>query len=639
MKVFAKGEKLDLQEREVVAVTLTADSLENVQVNSSFTNSFEFPLSARNRRLIGNLQALQGALLTSDNDIRLEGESGELLIEAGQLVVTQINNRRAKANILQGATQFLQLVGESSLQDLPIGAIGTAVERTEANIVANINNTSASGYTYGLIDIGQSPANTFDVSEFYPATYFRALVELIAQQAGYTVLNEGLFTDDLFNETVLHWSGTRYNEDSQFRASIEGFITTAGATPTYQNVYVSDTVIPSENFGEYGFFVTGPNKALFFEAFADVEILTSAGGYEYNMRIYNETQGITYAQFNSGVVAGTGTVTTSFALRTGLLKANAGDRIVLQIDAVQGLNFEFTSGLFRNDDNRQNTSGTITDLYNDPPAGFVFDPLTTLPDLPQADFIKAVLAMFNAKIDANNVTKQVRFVLFKDYASQAQQNGAENITGKLDYSKDIQISTYYGSYAKRNLLLYDNDEPLPEYFGSAVIEVDNVQADSEEEELIKLPFSGTQRNGQYRLIPLLLTGNEIDVLNPRPLHAVSESVSVTIGSTSVATANVLDFAKLSFQATEIDGLNTREIGLKFVYYSEFERALQDMQKLEITLKKNALDFASLDFFKQQYLYFSDGFTTFSGFYLLQEVKEYRGNGTTKVQLIRLNNAI
>ena len=64
--------------------------------------------------------------------------------------------------------------------------------------------------------------------------------------------------------------------------------------------------------------------------------------------------------------------------------------------------------------------------------------------------------------------------------------------------------------------------------------------------------------------------------------------------------------------------------------------IQQMEKVTLRVKLTDNDFNNLDFFKLKYLNYSDSRVQLNGFYLLQELKEYKGGETTEVELINVN---
>jgi hypothetical protein len=61
-----------------------------------------------------------------------------------------------------------------------------------------------------------------------------------------------------------------------------------------------------------------------------------------------------------------------------------------------------------------------------------------------------------------------------------------------------------------------------------------------------------------------------------------------------------------------------------------------MEKSTIYVRLDTNDWNTLNLFNLCKLFYSDGFHTFGGFYLIQLVDEYDGEGVAKLELIRVN---
>lgn len=654
-----------------IAPTLTADSLETANsVQSTYSNSFEVPLSAELRQAIGNIQA-QSADGNEYANIPARFENDELTI-SGFANVREVGATSVTLVLFEGAADLFDELGELTLQMLPVSSLRTTANpRTTANVKAGLQNDYTDGYTYAFANFGTDDGTTINTDSTAPITFLHKIMQAVIARTSYTLdTSTGLMADAFFRKCASIWNASRYNEGNYMAYDVKDFNITAGSVPAGQYVTIKRAVtlgsailLDSGNAfsGEYRAGVDN-RRALIFNANCDITITTDAGNYEYNLAI-NVINGATGAvvtdlvTYSSGAQTGAGaTVNVSHELITELTNAglNEGDRIAFQIDAVTGLNFEFTAGYFRNDDGRQayafTPSKAVSNVnpYANPPAiasgtlvsAIDDEPLATMPDMLCRDFIKGVLQLFGARLSIDTAGKLVSIVMFKDYTATA---GAPDWSSKVFLDGDFSIEYRYGNYAATNILRYGNDDTVPEALGQGIIELSNPQVNQSDYTMVEVPFGASISKESTIYIPAIVgaisfnSGYQEDELSPRVCYIEATTATATVddGTTSDTQANA-NGARFIYE-DDSQTLNfASSIGLIANYYAEFSAMLASMELVTVRLLLNGGDFGGLNFFEPKYIAFSDGLISFNGYYLLQEITEYRGSEPALCELVNLN---
>lgn len=625
MRIFV-GEtlaELDLNEGVTISVNITADSLESLDtVQNSFTREIEIPLTLFNRSLLGELQA-DDANAQKYNDIiaSVQDDKGAEVLERGVLNIERVEGRNAYGNIFKGIINIFDQLEGLTLQDIPINSFGTPAFRNEGNVTANIDNVYTDGFTYATFNNGNYAGGAFAVEQLYPFPFVWQILKNIFALTTYTLNDSvGLMADASFQTWVLPYSGTRYNPTAQFYDSINQQTVTAGTG--YNQLDSSQaaqgtTPLSSEAFDPAtGFTVPDGNKAYFFEFRLDATAIVTT--VDYTLRIQNVTQATTLAS-TSATGAGLGIDVT---IQTGLIDTlNTGDVIIAEIDVTAGNSIVTGPNCyFRNDDGTR-TAGT--NLYQNPPSPYVFDSVTLLPDMPCIDFVKAILQMTMSRVDLDVVENTVSFRKFETYARDPNRL---NLSEKIDESEEIEKDFVYGDYSQVNKFVYSNDDNIPEQRGSAQILINNKNLDPEPKELIELPFSASESSIFGLSIPICESGSDdiVNELTPRIAAVESNAGTVTVGATNKTPYNELKFGRLDWNNLLVD------------YYPTLIKTIQRMQKVKVKVRLDAVDFAQLDLFQPVEIAYSNSFCTINGFFFLQNVEDYTGEGSAMLELIKLD---
>lgn len=647
MRIKVGNSELDIDKGSVLAVTLQADSIEAVeQVNSSYTTPTELPFTKTNVGVLGNIQALQeGASYTNVENAEVFDEEGRRVMTNSFLQVEEVEDA-FKVRVLQGAVDIFEILGDATLQDFGLNTlVPSPVAKTEANIVANIDNDYLDRYTWATADFGNDPNGTYAIKAMFPFVYYYTIVKEIIEYAGYTLDESSALPSDAFFRTcTLAYNGGNFNEDNQFAVSLQGFTSSGGATVGYQSFAVQDIIKGSDLFNFFNYYLPVSSKPQIHEVFANWEIdLDGTGNWRYKVRLFNVTDNVEVAElYDSGAQSGTpsSTITDSFRVYFKTDDLVEGKAYQLQVDLETALNFDVLTGYWRNDDGSGyielgGTKPPNEQLYSQPPDDYTFDPLFVMPELSMKDFLKAVLQQFSARLSVDNIKKTVGIRL-RDNDFQDTAN-AKNWSSKINLRQSPKKKKYFGNYGKVNLFKYDNDEPLNELAGAGSINITNNKAPAEYD-VVELPFSFSEVGQDGVVIPIVDDQNEVvEELNPRCCYMAGGTGTITVGSTSVSSYNVSQMRNFAFRLNDSDASgNISQAGLLPNYYQSVEAILSRMEELTLSVKLSSLDFEQLDFNVPYLLTATDGDKQVNGYYAIEKVDQYQGGGVPDIIFIALN---
>lgn len=629
MQIVIDGQVLDISQDEKVAVTITANSLEDASLfQSSYTNAFAIPPTKQNRTILGDITALDATgteyLAT---DVQLISNTGLQILTNGKMLINQFDNEALQVNIIDGIVGFFDEIGDTRLFELDFSAYAHTWNLT--NVTADTLNIAGDGYVYAVTDFGNFTGTTgiIDVREQYPSFFVKDLFQLIASQLStYSFADSEYFADAFFESLVLAFNG----EQNEFYSGFEfsGF-QVLPVPPSIQTYVLDDyaVIIPNDNFVG-GEFVAPSARTVTVSLDVDISIdAGGAGAWSFAGDIISNIQGTIATVSDSGTgggVAQTITATTSVTLEAGeILHAE------IQVIAVSSIDTDI-SGAF----------------YISPPEvafGSTLNIESLMPNMKCSDFIKSVWKMLALQPSVDSVTKIITIKDFQTYSTDTASS--VDYSSKIDTLRGIEIEYSYGSYAKTNTLKFKADDSLatPE-FADSTITISNENLDLDYD-MIELDFAPTAsitiKSGALRLcsIPILNVSGEItNVLEPRICYierytGTRPALSLTDGTT---TNNNVTYSTTKF----LDPNNSENLSfvnnLKSERFAQFELMIQAMQKVTLYLKLTDNEINDIDFFTLIYLSFSVGFVQLNGYYLMQELKEYTGSETVQVELINVN---
>lgn len=206
--------------------------------DTSFTKTIKVPGTANNNKLFGQIFEVGHFIQTSgatnfapDFNPNLRADCLVFVDEIRQMKgFLKLDNiyLSDKYGIEYECTIWGQLanifvkLGDTMLQDLNFSAYNHVYNRT--NQKATWTNPVGGGYVYPMIDYGRSNAQTFKVTDFFPAIYLREYIQKIFEYAGFQ-FSSTFFDSTYFKSLCIPFSGDQLRlslaqiQDRTFRGS------------------------------------------------------------------------------------------------------------------------------------------------------------------------------------------------------------------------------------------------------------------------------------------------------------------------------------------------------------------------------------------------------------------------------------
>ena len=629
VRLWINNELAEVAKGEVVATTLQVNDVEKPDTfQSSFSNTFELPLTRVNRKILGNVQAVGlGTNLRSKLPCRLE-DSGQLIVSNGFLVVNEITNNAAKVTIFDGVADFFTQIGDRALNELDLTSISLNFDLSEVN--NNTQNTYSDGYIWALANYGDlDSSTTIDVRYQYPSIFVKYLFEKIAEQfTEYSFVDSGFWQDSFFESLVLPFTN---NDDiaNGFSAVIAN-VTRSTPPNSFTNLKMIDYTLESLGDGVFNLSsgeadYTFNTKPLKVRAVITGNLSKSGfGAVDITTKIIGANTATVYA---TNTITVNSASTYSVAAETDFLFLNEPVFCALSISfsGEAGESFTITNVSF----------GTpILNLFND---SYLLN--RSLPDMTIKDFIKSVLKMFGLVPQIDTYRKTILLKQFEVFSNESPIDYSANI----DYSQLITREYQYGDYALSNDFTYLEDNQENPIFANGAFSIDNALLD-DSYKWIELEFASSETevvaNDQISLASLKVLDSNLEAnnnLKPRIGYikyfntATRPNISFTDGSST--TTNV-QFSTVNF--ANPDDSQTLVFNSLRVYHDEFIKMLQGMEKITISLSLNATQYNNLDYFKPIYLNFTYKEVQIIGVYLLAKIEDYVAGQPLKCKLTKLN---
>lgn len=626
IRIESDGTILDVDPAQVIAVTKTANSLEDAQFfQSSQTNEVTFPDTETNRAVFGSPEkGLNNGTNYSGVDLQLFNKGGVPVMTKGTGLFSRFEDG-AVLNIIEGIADFFEELGETKLFEIDYSAYAHTWDLTE--VTASANNTVADGYIYAIADFGNLVTTdvTLDVREQYPSFFVKTLFNLIATQlTSYTFTDDFYFANSVFESLVVPFNGEKNPAYTGFEFDYDGF--EGNLTATTYNLTDYAPTIANDSF-ILGTFEAPSARQIDLEF--DVEFSVEPNeSINITINLISDLQGTLATDTVNATAGAGGDVFPATASATVTLSAGEQVRTQIAVTSVSGAG---TDATYR--------------FRSIPPAitfGSTLNFESLMPNMTCADFIRSVWRMFGIQPQIDTVKNTITLRGFEEYATDIAS--AEDWTDKVDSLASIEIEYKYGSYAKANLFKFKEDSTLSNpTFADGQIDISNENLPISYD-MIELDFAPTSSvsiaDGALLIarLPILnVSGVITTALEPRICYANTLGTRPTINFTDgTSTNNNVSYDPLKFTDVTLSNHLAFNNDLKTQRFAQFALMIQYMQKVTLRVKLTDNDFNSLDFFKLKYLNYSDSRVQLNGFFLLQELKEYQGGETTEVELINVN---
>ena len=516
MEIYIDTDKLDLSEKQVIAMTFQANDLgEFASRQSSYSNGFKAVRSDRNDEILGNASSLTSLSAIPYRVQNCRVYSRGALIDGDALLNVIEAGNEYRLNVYSGFVNFADAIQDKSLQDLDT----TDIDLVKSNggkhwDIGGMSTIygSAISPTFVAVQDGNLPINSrdVDVRKQYPSVYIWELIKRITEGAGWTLESDLIFTDD-FKKKILPFTN---DYPKQAKLEIDNAyvklnklvdVIVPFATPSVNTVPIWNELSDVGNkydstiaqyiidyAGKYIIDIYQPIRCHFKTATASVG--------------YSATPSVYYGLYKNGTLVSNKLVQQTFNSLTPLsfvkefdisgqwaVDCLDGDVLTIKVITVCG-GFSpspsyltgadyYVEYLYRNDSTNVPAKLTFT-LDDHLPYHGHWRVATNLPDISQSDFIKSMLLMYNLVpfVDARN-----KVLTLLKFSTIADRSRAVDWSG---YEADIQpqIKLHATSYAQTNEIKYKSDANVQgDYNGSFTIDDTTLAL---KKTLVELPYSG-----------------------------------------------------------------------------------------------------------------------------------------------------
>lgn len=381
---------------------------------------------------------------------------------------------------------------------------------------------------------------------------------------------------------------------------------------------------------------------------------------------FTNTEGYIHALYNTGTYLG---VLTAIYVETwaSLIFVHTLFKMI-----IEQAGFSYSGDLF-SDEKFLNSVVSFSNGYDLPGDDEVDYAELMSDDVSQIDFVKDIMQRFGIMFRRDKFSKEVEFVKIETIL-----NDFENAEDWSDKFASISEESYdLGSdYSQKNRFAYNYDSlsdfedyatmagfaPLDIHEGlsDGILEIDNENLSSEETTPVESIFSYApicgytepksslfEFNGvPYITIPIFsieettddddetieeITANETDIFIFDLVPASTENTEINI-----CAGNILEYDEETTEYQTTSAYSYLEVphyqDYLDNYYPSYNRILNCYKKITANIRLTDIDIYNLDFFKLKYI------KHLGAYFYLNKVKEYKGEPTTKVELIEVKRA-
>ena len=476
------GHDMDLPPDAAVALSFRSSDLRRLDTReAAFSETFALPVSAANANALGHPHALSSQTRAPYRRLPAVLRAGGLPVLRGVGIV-EASESGYEVTLLDDTADLFGRVGDKALRLLNLSALDHT--RTYAAIQAASTHDPTRGYVYALADTGRLasvPAgeriSALEVpASVYEAAVLRAIVA--AALPGYT-LNGSLLSDALWLNAVLPaaLSVPRLRESYLAPWRVQA------GSPADLHYYAAGTglsgVYRADDFPMlFAQQVSGSASAFTGSAYYNAPAHYAQIDVRARLLVHNNGLAPAYIRLvrNTGVMPNGGiglpeeiwaqTIGVGFR---GTIDVNvsipaysaAGGRIFLQV-------YNPIAGQFGTDVTVYAGSAVTFAVASPALLGAPVHLETTLPDLSQADYLKAVLNRYNVALSVDAATQTVHLNLFNDL--ERRRDEAVDWTDKLDHGRRPRLDYRLPGYAQKNEFRYkDAPEAYAPTFGTLTL--------------------------------------------------------------------------------------------------------------------------------------------------------------------------
>lgn len=620
MRLEINGEVLEIDSKQI-AQTFQRNDLADIKTRQlSFSNSIKVPRTPHNERVFRHL-----GILTSSSNIAQKKNKTTLIIDGvkilvnGYSVIKSYNEQYYTIVILGENSLLYEALGAKKLNQLNYSDINYYPNISEAQNLTE----STTGKVFAIANYGAG-----DVFEYMPCSvYVSTIWDKIFKEAGY-LYRGAIFESKDFKELVVPPTKGYIPENTEGlligiktieSLPIDIYYKFNNFTDPITNNNTDNTVkFTTSNNGE----VWTIDDSIIFKAKQRVSIRVESLNYNTDrakcyLRVQLNESTISYVNLEE--------------TKTLILAVNADDKITCHVRVSPDYS-DYEDSL--NDQIPIYPPITITDIQfrfviDKIEGGYLINYNEIMPEISQKDFIKDIMQKFGLVQYSNrHQPKELFFIKLEDTLND--RTGAEDWSNKY---VSHQTATSIGNYGQRNLLKYKYSDETENY-ADGCIDIDNKTLASEKTLLTSIFTANKQigsiDGGRHKIS--LWEKTDKGELKTRKSSAsiykivrrdndIYISSSTSLNSVSINNVSYLDFTPCHYNNYIQEN------------YKAFTNMLQVSQKVTAYIKLTPYDIANIKFEKLKYI------EQLGKYFYLNKVVGYKGNNTTKVELIAVGDMV
>lgn len=677
-RLFIEEQEVELQPDTVIAITLQInDFSEMTDRQANYTNQFKVPRTRRNREIFGLMDTVQSETGVPYKKLNARVIKEGITVVQNGFAIVESSTDTYNVTVYGGLIDFFKLIEGKKLADLDLSQYNHLW--THTNVVASRNNND--GYIYAIIDngqVGQQIVNTdknIESKFALPSFFVHTIIQKIVQSVGF-VLSGEILNSTVYQNLILQLANDKWvlagkilnaeKTDDTTRFAYEPY----GAVSNFfaQDDSSGDAILRTGNFDAQGaWFQSGGTLAHYFILQDDYEVpsqleLKFSGRYSWwwgipnppltsvDLVVFKLANGtgpsifLNSVQLPIGFSQGETNQPFEISLPAGSYSDN--DHIFLQ--AIRNGLPGYGSPIF------VFHAGTKVEAWAKEPIDMTInDPVSiadNMPDISQTEFMKAVAQLFGLSFIPDPISGELNVKGLKVLYDNIPI--AKDWSDKLHMDKDknglpvYDIRYRLGNYAQTNYFRYDNDDAVPEDYGSGTLTVNDKTLDSENE-AVRVPFGASLMTKPFvssvdKYVPAvrrwdasgkcsISVNPRVFILNRQATNPENVAWKSYTGTVTTIPDNVpyCRFIHPNFSSNL--GFNS---SLLSDWYQLLANILDRSNVLNVLMKLTPVDVNELDHFIPIYLH------QFNAYFYINKVSNYVGaNKLTKVELIRIGTGV
>lgn len=636
--IYLDGKRLDIDEDVEVVNSFSANKLQELSSASGNTSiEIQLPITSTNLAAIKHSHNINEASDFSSVDLLVQVYENGILNIRGSGLITETSDYIGLV-IFSGNSDWVSLLGDKLLSEINFSDLNHTFE--VPTVEANRNNSN--GFVYPNCYYGAFVDNSrpYDLSDFYPAIYYKEYLQRIFQDIGFTVDGD-ILTDQLFLKSILPFA----NDKMYTPASANNpLFLTSTSTIDLAGEVLTNVIGATQYMG-----LTNP--------VTDRIDLIQAGpksGFASSAGKFISKQQTSYRfkfALNFTAVGGSGAFAIEFVeVATSTVKAS------VSVPYVAGSNSRtvelFTSdspevfgqyafrlfGFLPTGHEINLVNGTVEVLthenfwygQNTMPGEQVILSQAIPQGIKQADFLKHIINQFGLIVTTDPIRKTVFFDMFKNIAS----NKILDATNLVDNSTRPKITNSLGDYARRNWLRYaeDNNDQLLVALGNFADDYFEIAKENlpSEGNVFESEFAPVGRNPQASVSTIFARPARKPVARCAYVDTTTSVISM-FGQSPQATNKTIRFDEMKFGNLIANYLQ------KIVFAINKQKVLTLFLKLTQAHIKSIVENDKNNFSFNNLLYINTtvkGVSVVGLFYIL-EIKQYNSmvDESTEVDLV------